>query len=76
MSPSSTSSCRATTRGSGGSGTPPAELRETHARAERLGPFGHVFKSLSLLDRLPEEERALYLSDFAPTLAACAAAAG
>jgi hypothetical protein len=30
----------------------------------------------SLLDRLPEEERALYLSDFAPTLAACAAAAG
>jgi hypothetical protein len=54
----------------------PAELRGTYALVERLGPFGHVFKSLPLLDTIPKAEQALYLSDLAPTLAACAAAAG
>jgi hypothetical protein len=53
-----------------------AELRETYALAERLGPFGHVFKSLPLLETLSEREQHLYLSDLVPTLAACAAAAG
>jgi hypothetical protein len=55
---------------------PPAELQETYALAERLGPFGHVFKSLPLLETIPKAEQLLYLSDFTPTLAACAAAAG
>jgi hypothetical protein len=53
----------------------PAELRETYALVERLGPFGHVFKSLPLLDTIPKAEQALYLSDLEPTLVACAAAA-
>jgi len=54
----------------------PAELRETFALAERLGPFGHVFKSLPLLDTIPKPEQPQYLPDLAPTLADCAAAAG
>jgi hypothetical protein len=54
----------------------PAELRKTYALAERLGPFGHVFKSLPLFETIPKAEQPLYLSDFAPTLAACAAATG
>jgi hypothetical protein len=54
----------------------PAELREAYALAERLGPFGHVFKSLPLLDTIPKAEQPLYLSDFTSTLAACAAATG
>jgi hypothetical protein len=54
----------------------PAALRETFALAERLGPFGHVFKSLSLLDMIPKDEQPKYLPDLAPTLAECAAAAG
>jgi hypothetical protein len=53
----------------------PAELRETFALSERLGPFGHVFKSLPLLDLIPEPEQLIYLRDLAPTLAACVAAA-
>jgi hypothetical protein len=54
----------------------PAELRETYALAERLGPFGHVFKSLPLLDTIPKAEQPKYLPDLVPTLAACAAATG
>ena len=46
------------------------------ALAERLGPFGHMFKSLPLLDTIPKAEQLLYLSDFTPTLAACAATTG
>ena len=53
----------------------PAELRETFALAERLGPFGHVFKSLPLLGTIPKPEQPQYLPDLAPTLADCAAAA-
>jgi hypothetical protein len=52
-----------------------SELRESFALAERLGPFGHVFKSLPLLDTIPTPEQSRYLPDLAPTLAACAAAA-
>jgi len=54
----------------------PAELRDTYARAERLGPFGHVFKSLPLLKAIPKAEQPLYLSDLAAALTACAAATG
>ena len=53
----------------------PAELRETFALAERLGPFGHVFKSLPLLDTIPKPEQPKYLPDLAPTLTKCAAVA-
>jgi hypothetical protein len=53
-----------------------AELRETYALAERLGPFGHVFKSLALLDTIPKAEQPENLPDLAPTLAECAAATG
>jgi hypothetical protein len=53
----------------------PAGLRETFALAELLGPFGHVFKSLPLLDTIPKPEQPRYLPDLAPTLAQCATAA-
>jgi hypothetical protein len=53
----------------------PADLRETFELAQRLGPFGHVFKSLPVLDTIPEREQPLFLPDFASTLAECLAAA-
>jgi hypothetical protein len=52
----------------------PGELRETFELAQRLGPFGHVFKELRVLDAIPEKERH-FVRDLPDILARCIAIA-